>query len=95
VEAEAKHDVKARAGRRSLLLEQGIILLLTISCMLVAMEVGVKLSKLVAADGSDSCQQDKGSSSGSVNSFSSSSHSSEGQTWGGDPGEQPVVAGLS
>jgi hypothetical protein len=89
VEAEAKHDVKARAGRRSLLLEQGIILLLTISCMLVAMEVGLKLSKLVAADSSDTSQQDKGSSSGSVNSSSSSS---KGPTWG-DSGGQSAVAG--
>lgn len=84
VEAEAKHDVKARAGRRSLLLEQGIILLLTISCMLVAMEVGVKLSKLVGADGSNNSQEDTGSSR---------SGSSEAHSWDGDPAEKLVAVG--
>lgn len=54
VEAEAKHDVKARAGRRMLLLNQGIILLLAISCLLAALDNALKISGLPAADSSSS-----------------------------------------
>lgn len=44
VEHEAKQDVKARAGRRSRKLDQGIILLLFVSCLLAAFEAGMKMN---------------------------------------------------
>lgn len=58
VEAEAKHDVKARAGRRMLLLNQGIILLLAISCLLAALDNALKISGLSAAHSSGSSPAD-------------------------------------
>eukprot|EP00882_Tetradesmus_deserticola_P029604 GHRQ01033174.1.p2 GENE.GHRQ01033174.1~~GHRQ01033174.1.p2 ORF type:complete len:130 (+),score=70.44 GHRQ01033174.1:112-501(+) len=42
VEKEAKHDVKDRAGRRYHRLEQSVVWLLVVSCMLAALEVGKK-----------------------------------------------------
>lgn len=80
IEAEAKFDVKARAGRRSRKLEQSIVWLLVASCMLAGIETLKKgsmfLSKYSAseeysssstADGSGQVDQEDGAggSSGS------------------------------
>jgi hypothetical protein len=55
VEKEAKHDVKDRAGRRYHRLEQSVVWLLVVSCMLAALEVGKKaMSKQDAAAGASS-----------------------------------------
>jgi hypothetical protein len=55
VEKEAKHDVKDRAGRRYHRLEQSVVWLLVVSCMLAALEVGKKaVSKQNAASSSSS-----------------------------------------
>jgi hypothetical protein len=40
VEREAKHDVKNRAGRRYQKLEQSVVWLLVVSCLLAAFGVG-------------------------------------------------------
>lgn len=46
VETEAKHDVKARAGRRSRKLEQSLVWLLVVSCAVASVEVAKKFMLL-------------------------------------------------
>jgi hypothetical protein len=57
VEREAKFDVQARAGRRQGMLNQSIVWLLVVSCLVAAMEVVVNESKAVKTAAPD---HDKG-----------------------------------
>jgi hypothetical protein len=49
VEREAKFDVQARAGRRQGMLNQSIVWLLVVSCMLAVLNVVVNESKVQTA----------------------------------------------
>jgi hypothetical protein len=62
VENEAKHDVKYRAGRRYHRLEQSVVWLLVVSCMLAALEVGKKAVQQQQQDAASSSSRGVASS---------------------------------